>query len=231
MGSFTPLIGTLRGKIGAIVIDKTGRTRLHAPGPNRTPAGVKNAFSVLAKSWPYSTVAYKSLVSDAPSVARGIGFLTGRAYRAYELAAKVADESQVDGAGIIPYRLSNLPGEFGENQQLSPFTIDISIAAGGVTCVATFTTLPVVQADSWQMAILTLSSAGLIAGTVSAEIAGADVVDATPATFTVTGVDDRIDSGGTAGMYVVFGAIIAADPITTLPVCHGFFSGAAEIST
>jgi hypothetical protein len=231
MGKFTPLIGTLSGKIGAMVIDKTGRTRLHAPGPNRTPQGVKNAFAVLAKSWPYSTTGYKALVSDAPGVARGIGYLTGRAYRAYQLAAVVADEIGVDGAGITPYRLSNLSGEFGEGIQLAPFVPTATVDAGGLDITITFGTLPVVQDDSWTIAMLCLSSSGLIAGTIDAEIPGAEILEGTEATPAVTATYTRLTTASAEGMYVFFGAVIAADAVTTLPVCLGFFSGAVEVSS
>jgi hypothetical protein len=229
MGQFVPLIGTLRGKVGAMVIDKTGRTRLHAPGPNRTPQGVKNAFSVLAKSWPFSTSDYKSMVSDAPSVARGIGYLTGRAYRAYQLAAKVAPETGIDAKGILPYRLSNLPGEFGEGIQLSPFTVAMTIGAGGLEVAATFETLPVVQDNSWEMAVLILDSAGLVAGTIGAGLAGAAMFAGTPVTSTVTATDTRLTTGGTVGLYVVFVAIAAIDAVTALPICLGYCSGVVEI--
>lgn len=231
MGQFVPLIGTLRGKIGAMVVDKSGRTRLHAPGPNRTPIGVKNAFSVLAKSWPYSSTEYKDLVSNAPSVARGIGYLTGRAYRAYQLAPTAVASVQVDGQGIVPYRLSNLPGEFGEGQQLAPFTPVLSVTAGGVSIACTFTTLPEVQADSWQMAVLILKNTATVAGTIDDQTPGAVLIDADAAVATVTGVDDRLDTGGDTGFYTVFAAIIAASDETGLPVCHGFCSGVVEVTT
>ena len=231
MGKFTPLIGTLSGKIGAMVIDKTGRTRLHAPGPNRTPIGVKNAFAVLAKSWPYSTTAYKGLVSDAPGVARGIGYLTGRAYRAYQLAAVVAGEIGVDGAGITPYRLSNLPGEFGEGIQLAPFTPAVVLDAGGLDVTITFGVMPGVQDGSWSIAMLVLSSAGLIAGTIDADIPGAEILEGTEASPALTATYTRLNTSSTEGMYVYFGAVLAADAVTTMPVCLGFFSGAVEVSS
>jgi hypothetical protein len=228
MGKFVPLIGTLTGKVGAMVIDKTGRTRLHAPGPNRTPIGVKNAFSVMAKSWPFSSTEYKSLVSDAPGVARGIGYLTGRAYRAYELAPVVVEGIDVDAKGIVPYRLSNLPGEFGEGIQLFPFTVVAACGAGGVTVTVSFTTLPTVKAGTWEMALLIVSNTGLVAGTIDSGLAGAVVVDGTPGGSDVVGVDTRLTTAGTEGFYSLFGAIIAADSETSLPICLGFFSGCVE---
>jgi len=229
MGQFVPLIGTLRGKIGAMVVDKTGRTRLHSPGPNRTPIGVKNAFKVLARSWPYSSVAFKSMVSDAPGIARGIGFLTGRAYRAYQWAPKVAKELAVDDKGIVPYRLSNLPGEFGEGQQLAPFVPTVTIASGGISLIATFGEIPTVQEDSWEMAVLILNSTMLLEGTIDSNLPGAALYDGTPVSDVVTAIDNRLTTTSTAGMYVIFVAIIAADATTGLPVCHGFFSGAVEV--
>ena len=231
MGQFIPLIGTLRGKVGAMVIDKSGRTRLHAPGPNRTPAGVKNAFSVLAKSWPYSSTEFKNLVSNAPSVARGIGYLTGRAYRAYQLAPAGVASIQVDGAGIVPYRLSNLPGEFGEGQQLAPFTPSFTVAAGGLSIACVFGVLPTVQSDSWQMAVLILKATDTIAGTIAPGVPGAVLVDADAASVTVTGVDDRLTTSSPVGFYVVFFAVIAASEETGLPVCHGFCSGLVQVTT
>lgn len=225
MGTFVPLIGTLRGKIGAIVIDKTGRTRLHAPGPNRTPALVKKAFSVLAKQWPFSSTVYKGVVSNAPNVSKGIGYLTGRAYRAAAIAAEVADAMTTDAKGILPYRLSNLQGEFGEGIQLSPCVWGAEIAAGGTEIHATFDASVTIQAASARLAILLVSCEQMALGLTDNALAGVIVATPTDTNPVFTYDDTRLTTASTPGTYAIFCALYANDAVTLEPIVLSFGSG------
>jgi len=124
MAKFTPLIGTVTGKIGGLVVGANRTVRMFTKAANRTPEPVKTIFSQLAAAWPSGEMAAKQIIMKSPGVSNGVAILTRSTYQIYNLlgldihAGGVSSASQVlNGVkyGTLPGRLFNLPGEFGED--------------------------------------------------------------------------------------------------------------------
>jgi len=124
MAKFTPLIGTVTGKIGGLVVGANRTVRMFTKAANRTPAAVKTIFSQLSGAWPSGQMAAKQLIMKSPGVSNGVAILTRATYQLYNLLGLDIHAGGVPSAanvingvkfGTLPERLFNLPGEFGED--------------------------------------------------------------------------------------------------------------------
>jgi len=124
MAKFTPLIGTVTGKIGGLVVGANRTVRMFTKAANRTPAAVKTIFSELAGAWPTGEMAAKQLIMKSPGVSNGVMILTRGTYQVYNRLGLDIHAGGVESAshivngvryGTLPDRLVNLPGEFGED--------------------------------------------------------------------------------------------------------------------
>jgi len=124
MAKFTPLIGTVTGKIGGLVVGANHTVRMFTKAANRTPAAVKTIFSQLSGAWPSGQMAAKQLIMKSPGVSNGVAILTRGTYQVYNLLGLDIHAGGVPSAanvingikfGTLPERLFNLPGEFGED--------------------------------------------------------------------------------------------------------------------
>jgi len=118
MAKQIPMTCKLQGKVGGLIYAKNGNVRVSNPGANRTPAAFKRLFSLLAQSWPYGSTEFKNLVQNSPGVYNGVSVLTAATAGVYAFltgtAANLSAAAQVM-KGILPDRLENLPGDFGED--------------------------------------------------------------------------------------------------------------------
>ena len=123
MAKFTPLIGTVTGKIGGLVIGHNRTVRQFKKTPNRAPVTFKTIFAHLAASWPRGEVAAKTIVMRSPGVANGVKFMTRASGILHNLIpispASPGNSTVLNGTkyGPMPDRLVDLPGEFGEQIQ------------------------------------------------------------------------------------------------------------------
>jgi len=120
MAKFTPLIGSITGKIGGMVIGRNRTVRLFVKAANRTPHAFKTIFAQLAAAWPFGEVEAKSLIMKSPGVANGVKIVTRSSGVLYNLIpdtpSSAGTSTIVNNAkyGPMPDRLLDLPGEFAE---------------------------------------------------------------------------------------------------------------------
>lgn len=171
MAKFTPLIGSITGKIGGMVIGSNRTVRMFVKAANRTPTAFKTIFAQLAGAWPLSEVEAKTLVMKSPGVANGVKIVTrssGMLYKLMPATPGSPGDNNVQNCvkyGPMPDRMVNLPGEFGELVQRGLLAYSPSMGDVAVTLRTPLATIDAAYFENPRVATVVLNLADVLSGT------------------------------------------------------------------
>jgi len=123
MARYTPLLVSLRGKLGANVFERGLRVHAYQPGEHTTDEKWSNAFAALSKQWPSSDVEYKGLCHSKYRHGTPQGGLVRQVPYMVQASASLLDNGYNTRDMLCPSVVDALPGESGYEYRLETASV------------------------------------------------------------------------------------------------------------